>query len=579
MDDLIGRVFDRKYQLTRLLGEGGMGAVYEGEHTIIHRKVAVKVLHSEFSTSQDVVNRFVREAQAASAIGHPNIVEIHDVGREEDGTVFIVMELISGESLKEIVKREGKLPPDRVVFIVLQVLSALSAAHEKGIVHRDMKPDNVVMTVSDKGSQEVKLLDFGIAKIEGVMDGDQGITQPGTVLGTPNYMSPEQARGKEIDHRVDIWSVGVMMYEMLSGRLPFFGNNYNEVLGGILLETPPALQNIAPGIPAGLAAVVEKAMAKNRDQRFLNAGEMIQALSPFSKGAKAKMTASSQEALKKSSIAPPPYASQFGLELEIEPEYDAKPKQPQRKKEAKEDRISLQPIVESYRQWEVAPLDSRSRPDSFGRRTAPSSFARATDATPFDLAHVRQGTRQKKRSKLPAVVGFLITVGVIAALVVTVKPVREKYDTLYDKGIRAIEQVMAYWKPMSISDDETMVGAAAEKAGINTYGVDPANEGDSPNGTQTADAGPVEKEKPDEKKKISKEVTIELKGLPDNARITVDERSETLPISLRRSLSPRTLRITAPGYIPFEQTILPYSDQTIEINMQQKPGWKPGKRK
>lgn len=305
MTDLIGKIFDGKYRLTRLIGEGGMGAVYEAEHTRIERKVAVKVMHPEFSTTSDVADRFFREAQASSAIGHPNIIEIFDVGMSDDGTAFIVMELLEGESLSDRMEGTGKIPHDAAVATILQVLSALSMAHKKGIIHRDLKPDNVFLSIDNRGRHEVKLLDFGIAKVQGELEGDQGLTKTGTVLGTPNYMSPEQARGKDIDGRIDIWSAGVMLYEMLCGALPFQGESYNAVLSDILLESPRPLKLLSPDTPDTLIKVVERAMAKDRDRRYPDVQAMIEDLMVFYGDMESLMSDSAHSALK-SSIAPPP---------------------------------------------------------------------------------------------------------------------------------------------------------------------------------------------------------------------------------------------------------------------------------
>jgi serine/threonine protein kinase len=302
MTDLIGKIFDRKYRLSRLIGEGGMGSVYEAEHTLIERKVAVKVMHAEFSSSEEVVNRFFREAQASSAIGHPNIIEIFDVGQEEDGTAFIVMELLKGRTLSSKLKEDGAMEPRLAAAVILQVLSALAASHEKGIIHRDLKPENVFLAVDNRGRHEVKLLDFGIAKIQFDTGGDPGLTKTGTVLGTPNYMSPEAARGKEIDSRSDIWAAGVMLYEMLSGRLPFQGSSYNEVLSEILLDPPEPIAEAVPGLSPEIVRIVEKAMEKDRDERYPDVSAMIQDLLPFIEDS----TISDSAALAlKNSIAPP----------------------------------------------------------------------------------------------------------------------------------------------------------------------------------------------------------------------------------------------------------------------------------
>ncbi|MCK9461642.1 MAG: serine/threonine protein kinase [Proteobacteria bacterium] len=280
--DLIGKVLDRKYRIVRVIGVGGMGTVYEAEHIVISRRVALKILAPEFVSRPETVERFFREAKAASAIGHPNIIDIYDVGREEDDTVYIVMELLKGISLADCIDCEKRLEPTAAAAVAAQVLSALRAAHEKGIVHRDLKSDNVFLAVDSRDRQEVKLLDFGIAKVGTTGTHGLGLTRDGDVVGTPYYLSPEQARGaRDVDARIDIWGVGVILYEMLTGSLPYTGENYNEVLGKILLEAPKPILELVPELPAELVAIVEKAMQKDRDLRYGSAAAMLEDLTPF----------------------------------------------------------------------------------------------------------------------------------------------------------------------------------------------------------------------------------------------------------------------------------------------------------
>ncbi|MDJ0764357.1 MAG: serine/threonine-protein kinase [Myxococcota bacterium] len=282
MDHPLGKTIDGKYQLLRLLGKGAMGCIYEAIHIVLNRKVAVKIMHDKFAKSRQTIERFIREAQAASSIDHPNIVEVYDIGNEDGGPLYIVMELLKGQSLEQLLKKNQTLPLDTAVMITTQVLSALQAASEKGIVHRDLKPANVFLTVKNNNIHEVKLLDFGIAKIIGSSTFEISSTMPGTLIGTPGYMSPEQARGeKEIDHRIDIWSAGVMLYEMISGALPFDGDTYNEVIGNILLASQPDLSALLPQLPPGLISVIDKALAKDRDIRYSSAAEMIEHLLPY----------------------------------------------------------------------------------------------------------------------------------------------------------------------------------------------------------------------------------------------------------------------------------------------------------
>jgi serine/threonine-protein kinase len=282
MSDRIGRILDNKYRIVRVIGVGGMGTVYEAEHILISWHVALKILSLEFVADPDVVERFFLEATSASAIGHPNIIEIYDVGREDDKTVYIVMELLKGTSLADRIDAEKRLDPTAAAAIAVQVLSALRAAHEMGIVHRDLKAANVFLAVDSRDRQEVKLLDFGIAKIGKIGAPGFGLTQDGEVMGTPFYVSPEQARGaNDLDARIDIWGVGVMLYEMLTGALPYNGENYNELLSRILLEQPKPMLEIVPELPPELVAIVSKAMQKDRDNRYASAEAMLDDLTPF----------------------------------------------------------------------------------------------------------------------------------------------------------------------------------------------------------------------------------------------------------------------------------------------------------
>jgi tRNA A-37 threonylcarbamoyl transferase component Bud32 len=279
MKDLVGKVIDGKYRLLRLIGEGGMGAVYEAEHIRINRKVAIKVMLPEMTLDRTCRDRFLREAESASAIGHPNIIEVHDVGVEEDGTAFIVMELLRGRSLEEVIVEQGVVEHSRAVAIAVQVLSALAEAHRKGIVHRDIKPDNIFIAIDGRTRQRIKVIDFGVAMFSESTGAPLGLTQPGTVLGTPYYLAPEQARGlKDLDHRIDIWSVGVVLYEMITGRRPFEGENYNEVMGKVLMEAHAPVALHAPDAPPGLIAVIDKALAKDRSERYQHASPMIEDL-------------------------------------------------------------------------------------------------------------------------------------------------------------------------------------------------------------------------------------------------------------------------------------------------------------
>jgi eukaryotic-like serine/threonine-protein kinase len=273
---LVGHILEDKYRPTAILGEGGMGTVYEAEHLLIGRRVALKVLHPAQAQRRDAVWRFRHEARVVGSIGHPNICEIYDVGELEDGSPYLVMERLHGENLADRIEREDVLPFVDAIDITLQVLSALTAAHEKGIIHRDIKPENIFLSERPGFAPIVKLLDFGISKASA--EEDLHLTRTGMVMGTPYYMAPEQARGEVIDARIDLYAVGIILYESLAGQRPFSAPNYGALLRLILFEDPRPLRELRPSLPEGFDHIVRRALAKDRDQRFRTAQEFMAAL-------------------------------------------------------------------------------------------------------------------------------------------------------------------------------------------------------------------------------------------------------------------------------------------------------------
>jgi serine/threonine-protein kinase len=283
----IGDRIDGKYEIKRLLGEGGMGAVYEGENTAIHRRVAIKVLHSGVAALEEAVKRFENEAQAAGRIGSDHIVEVLDLGRLDSGDRYMVMEFLKGESLSARIAARGRLSPGEICHIGLQLLEGLSAAHEAGIIHRDLKPDNIFLLAQAKGRTDfVKILDFGISKFN-ALGKDFSMTRTGSVMGTPYYMAPEQARGaKNLDARLDVYAAGVILYEAATGRVPFDGETFNELLIKIVTEDSPPVRSVVPDLDAGLAEIIDRARQKNPDQRFASARDFRDALARWSEGAR-----------------------------------------------------------------------------------------------------------------------------------------------------------------------------------------------------------------------------------------------------------------------------------------------------
>src|SRR5829696_6792262 len=278
-DSLIGATLAGKYRIDARLNEGGMGTVYRATHVLMEKTVAIKVLRPSLAADEKIVARFSREARAASRISHPNALSVTDFGEDETGNVFLVMEFLSGKTLKAVIRDDGPLPLPRIVDITRQIGDALNAAHAQGVVHRDLKSDNI-MLVDTMTGDHAKVLDFGIAKInepEGSVD--TSLTAPNLVIGTPQYMSPEQcSQDSEIDARSDIYSLGVILFEMLVGHVPFSGDSPTIVMMKHLQEPVPSILEERSDLPASVARVVARAMAKVRDNRYQNVAELVEDL-------------------------------------------------------------------------------------------------------------------------------------------------------------------------------------------------------------------------------------------------------------------------------------------------------------
>ncbi len=276
-DPLLGARLAGKYELIEVLGEGAMGRIYRAKQADLDRMIAIKVLHKHLGSEDRVARRFHREARAASRLSHPNSVQILDYG-SEGGVLYIAMELLEGEDLQAVLDHDPPLSPARIVTVLVPVLRAVDEAHRAGIVHRDLKPENVILWADRSGREHVKVCDFGIAKI---LDGEgNAITVDGFVCGTPQYMAPEQARGDVIDHRVDVYAAGVVLYQMLSGKVPFTGETALGIITKHLTDepVPPSQRNPERFVPRVLEAIALKAMSKAAVDRYQTAGEMADAL-------------------------------------------------------------------------------------------------------------------------------------------------------------------------------------------------------------------------------------------------------------------------------------------------------------
>lgn len=309
VDPLLGRVVDGRYRIEEQIGEGGMGVVYMAIHTVLNKKLALKVLRGDMSKNTETVQRFIQEAQAASAIGHQNIIDISDFGRLPDGSAYFVMEHLEGQALTDLIARGGSVPMQDAIGILIQMASALGAAHTRGIVHRDLKPDNVFLIRRGETECFVKVLDFGIAKVGGA---GSKLTKTGMVFGTPQYMSPEQAAGQSVDARTDIYALGVIMYEMFTGRVPFDADTFMGILSKHMFE-PPAPPSESNPLLGALEDVILKALAKKPEQRYSSTEELLADLRSFSVTGSVRLGGNSDRPMGLADALEPPSRTEANL--------------------------------------------------------------------------------------------------------------------------------------------------------------------------------------------------------------------------------------------------------------------------
>ncbi len=275
-----------KYQVLRRVGSGGMGAVFEARHTLTGRRLAVKVLHSNFARNDELVARFLREARAAASIGDPHVVEVVDLGRTADGDVYMVLEFLEGRELRDAIKQECPFPAGRAAHVARQIAAVMGKAHALGVIHRDLKPANLFLIPRDGDPDYVKVLDFGIAKLLGV-DADGGapdpqLTKTGQIIGTPLYMSPEQLQGsREVTAATDVYAVGVILYQMLTGEVPYPGETVPDIYLKVMTTTAPGVRERRSDLTPEFSAVIEKAMVKDVSARYPDGLALAEALAPF----------------------------------------------------------------------------------------------------------------------------------------------------------------------------------------------------------------------------------------------------------------------------------------------------------
>ncbi len=393
-DPFVGRVLDGKYELTGRIGEGGMGAVYRARRVHIGDEVAVKILHPRFVTDEAAVERFRREARAAAQLHHPNIVTIHDYGeaRGADDVAYIVMELVNGASLRELLKKEGRLDPARAVALMRDICAGVGAAHRRHIVHRDLKPDNIIALAPDEDRERetVRVVDFGIAKLRDLAS-DLTLTQAGAVVGTPYYMSPEQCRGESLDSRADVYSLGAMLYEMLAGAPPFTAASVTGVIAKHLTETPPPLPEDLR-VPASLQNVIMRALAKDPSARQADASE-------FAREIASAIEVKADAASGATENAQTTHSNQANIAVPTPPAFPA---------------VS-QPVAVTPSATSPAPQQQQTAPQTFTQATAnqlpPATFASSQGA---NNAGAVATTPQKRKSRAPLVIGLFVLLLIVA---------------------------------------------------------------------------------------------------------------------------------------------------------------------
>ncbi|MDC0743428.1 serine/threonine-protein kinase [Polyangium mundeleinium] len=310
----VGQVINNKYRLVRVIGDGGMGSVYEARHEVLGTTVALKFLHPELSRRQGLVQRFLQEARVSAQIQSPHVVRVSDVDQNAAGQAFIVMEYLEGKTLQtlyeELYHAGQRLSYADALEYASQMLDGVEAAHRAGVVHRDLKPDNVMLTRGSKGEPLLKLLDFGIAKLKVTGELDRGLTRPGVIMGTPEYMAPEQAYSADaVDARADIFSLGVMIFEMLAGRRPVGGDEPHQIASAYLTGQIAQLTDLAPHVPPELASVVHRAMGPKPPDRYNSVAEFRSALDPFAIGTRSGAAGAAVATPMPGSVTPKPAVS------------------------------------------------------------------------------------------------------------------------------------------------------------------------------------------------------------------------------------------------------------------------------
>ncbi len=527
-DPLLGKLIQEKYRVVKKIGEGGMGAVYLGEHTLINRPVAIKCLHGQFARHPEIVARFQREAMAANAIRHQNIVEVTDLGRLDDGAIFMVLEYLEGRELTDLIEADGALPLGRVVHILKQVCSGLAVAHDKGIIHRDLKPENIYLIERGDDPDFVKVLDFGIAKFRESL-GD-AITRTGTAMGTPYYMAPEQVKGaKDIDHRADIYSLGVILFHALTGKFPFFEDSFPMLVMKICTTEAPKIRTLRSDLPVGLEELVARMLAKEPSDRPGSCAEVAEALSVWRDVYDAPVPAGQEMPFAQTAYSVP----------------DANAAQPTSEQGGVgPDAAAVPAAAPTSQQGGVGPDAAAVAP---GQQTAPAGGAGPGPA-PVPAAPSEPGlpttTPFATDSMAPPRPNHFVSVGLVVALLGIGGLGAFALSGGFGGAAQGDEE-----GPSETSAAVEPVDPVAPVPGAESDGTDPATDG-------VSEAVPM--------------IPVAITTVPTDALLFLDGEPVANPYTgeLRRSEAAHTIDARAPGYVSQRLTLTPTSAQALSIQLE-----------
>ena len=555
MFDPVGRLIADKYRITQRLGGGGVADVYEAVHEEIGQRFAIKILKPEFAALPEVAERFLVEARAASAVRHPAAVKVFDLGRLDEGLPYLVMELLDGESVADLLERRRRLPQEQAIALCLHVLDALEAAHRAGVVHRDLKPENVLLVRGPAGEPWPKLIDFGIARLGRFGPAALRQTIQGTVMGTPYYMAPEQARGAlDIDGRADLYALGVMLFELVTGKLPFTGDNPAQVLTRVLSQPFPSARALEASVTPALDDAIRRATQRRRDQRFQSAAEFAEALRPLR-----------------------PELVAVELVTDDEPDADA---------EDTAVRRLAEPVRRSG-EWRPAggtPPGPSVPPRAPGRASRAPRPPRSTPPAVRRLSLTPPPIRPAKTSVAPprdavVVSRWAMLLGATLAVVAVAAGAAALLVVLADRSRTATDAGSDYVAGLGVDPGPSLDvvanrGSASVPATAPAVASPPAVSPATPAPPAPPPAPIVMPELP----AAPAPAVVRLAGLPSGARATLDGRPVEAEFTVEVSDATHILRVVLRGHRPFVREFRATGDATIDVRLEPLPRTRAGGR-